>query len=261
MKLKIVKDIVIGCHKPSTNVRRFQIPIVRQVGLRWCLLLRNEKFAFPNFVELDILIIENPSVDNIEVELADAPSSGPNRRIYCFVPSIFPDNQVENLVEMANEATYHSIRLFCQDQATQLRSTDMVREAIRQSVSVPIPRLVVKSRAIVASLGMSPGGPIAAGGELTLAIKDRVSGKLTERKLLEFENYALANTLFHKMTISNNEIRFEGDSYWKSKFAELPSEIVIFIDKFLSNEEGVDWFMTDVRLIRKRLLTPVLEPI
>lgn len=89
MKWKIISYLLCTCSKPATNSSYLPL-VVRQTALRWDLLLKERKFMLPDFSELRITFVEQPSVTETKLELHWLPIVGWFRDVNYYVPSL-PD--------------------------------------------------------------------------------------------------------------------------------------------------------------------------
>ena len=262
LKQRYLEDIIVRCHRPSDFTGLFfQIPVVRQIGMRWSLHLTNQKFMLPEFSDLYITLIENASVVGLDIERIEPPTDGGYIAMHCFVPELFPETETEKLIKLTNECIYASIITFCSENKNQLESANQVKQLMLRNPSGSIALKSAKSRNFTAILGIDPSGVHPAGGLFSLKLINTHSGDTQERKLFDFENYAFAQTLFNKIKISDGLVKFESSKYWKNSFDNMPSDIIISIADFFRCNDPCDWFKSDITWLSKRLLTPVKEPV
>ncbi|MCA0316221.1 MAG: hypothetical protein LCH63_20540 [Candidatus Melainabacteria bacterium] len=252
MKRKKIEDIIIRCHKPATNAW-YQLPMVRQAGFRWCLQLMNLGFSLPDFTELYMTLVENPTVSGLDIELASTPNSGQYRHMYCYVGEIPDDKQL--LSKLVDEAIFASLKYFCTDSPECLEHLRTLKEKeLLAGDSSAIPIKTAKSKSTRLSLDMQPSGTFPAGGVLWISVTDMSTSRTERRRLLEYANYAVVQALCEKLMISGDTVTIRGGRNWKNLYPDLPIELNFSIARILSSDSSPDWIQTDITELQRRLL-------
>jgi hypothetical protein len=84
-----------------------QIPAIRQLGLRWGMLLRNASFELIEPRPLLIIsIITSEPCSSISVERINPPTDGDYILMYCFVPPSRCSGELPELLQSANNCIF-----------------------------------------------------------------------------------------------------------------------------------------------------------
>lgn len=251
MNWKLISGFEIACRKPGIN-ERYYLPVVRQATLRWYLLLRAKKFMLPDFLDLEILFIEKPSVSRIEIELDEVPSKGPLRILSCYVSEL-PDEPL-CMFEHIDRWIFECFSLFCEKDSDNLRILEAVFNEISQN-SDPFALVPIKVKAlknIAVSLGTLACGPHPYGGELFVCATNFVSGESVERKLFDYVFEYNIFDLCDKISITKDVVTILSKPRWVRYFPDLPSKILISLAELFRTDEESKWLLSDVASLRRQ---------
>lgn len=239
-----------------------QIPAIRQLGLRWGMLLRNASFELIEPRPLLIIsIITSEPCSSISVERINPPTDGDYILMNCFVPPSCCSGELPEQLESANDCIFECVQALSLDKERYDSLVQEIYQSILSSTSQSIPFLTGSSETHEVSIEMSPQGPEACGGLIWLRLTNRTTGKSVCKQLFDYQNYMVVEALFCNLQIDNDSISVCADETWKKLFPNLMSRFAISAEQFFSSDDSKDWFLTDVTRIRRSLHTPILEPI
>lgn len=239
-----------------------QIPEVRQLGLRWGMLLRNASFELIEPRPLLIIsIITSEPCSSISVERINPPTDGDYILMNCFVPPSCGSGQLPELLESANDCIFKCVQAVAADKERYDSLVQEIYKSILNSTSQSIPFLTGSSDMHEVSIEMSPQGPEACGGVIWLRLTNRATGQSVCKQLFDYQNYMIVEGLFCKLQIDNDCLSICAGETWKELFPHLMSRFSISAEQFFSSDDSKDWFLTDVTRIKTGLLTPISEPI
>lgn len=251
MNWKLISGFEIACRKPGIN-ERYYLPVVRQATLRWYLLLRAKRFMLPDFLDLEILVIEKPSVSNIELELDRVPSAGPLRALSCYVPEL-PDEPL-CMFKHIDSWIFECFSFFCEKDSENLRTLEGVFNEISQNIDpfalVPIKVKTLKNVAV--SLGTRACGPHPYAGELFITATNLISGESVQRKLFDYVFEYNIFDLCGKISITKDVITIMSKPRWVRWFPDLPSKILISLAELFRTDEESKWLLSDVSSLRRQ---------
>jgi hypothetical protein len=207
----------------------------------------------PDFSELRITFVEQPSATETKLELHWLPIVGWFRDVKYYVPSLPDEPRI--LYKLLDSWIYECLYFFCEKESENLKVLDAVLSEISKN-SDPFAIVPIKSKrykTLDVSLGLRYGGPHDGGGELFLTVTKLVSGESVQRKLFDFVWDWHAFGLCSKISVVKDILTIEARQRWVTHYPELPHKISISLSELFRTDDESKWIVSDVSAIRKRL--------